>query len=194
MKKIFNFILILCLTFTACFALCGCLENPEDPPPVENITYNIVARADTEGQGTVYGTGTYANGEWITIVAVANPDYKFVKWKDGSTQNPRTLKVKDNYTYIAEFEKEELYALNSIAIYVTEINSIYTDIEVSKFAIKLNDKNIGGFNANVANPYDNQGFDIYSKTSQPFLLDYPFPIHYTLLIKINKQQVILFSS
>ena len=166
MKRLFSFILMTCMALCCSFALCGCFgENPPPSDPPSNTTYNIITKANVEDQGTVFGSGTYTEGEWITIAATPSADYKFVKWNDNNTQNPRKIKVKSDFTYIAHFEKEELYALNSIGIYVTEVNDVFTDIEVSKFAIKLNDNSIGGYNHNVTTPYDNQGFDIYSQTN-----------------------------
>jgi uncharacterized repeat protein (TIGR02543 family) len=48
-----------------------------------------------------------ANGSGQTVTAVANSGYKFVKWSDGSTQNPRTdININANITVTAEFEAD----------------------------------------------------------------------------------------
>jgi len=48
-----------------------------------------------------------ANGNGQQVSAVANSGYKFVKWSDGSTQNPRTdINVNANLTVTAEFEAD----------------------------------------------------------------------------------------
>ena len=55
--------------------------------------------------GTVSGAGTYDYGTYTEISATANYGYYFSHWNDGNTQNPRTVKVTEDKTYTAYFEK-----------------------------------------------------------------------------------------
>jgi hypothetical protein len=54
--------------------------------------------------GTVTGTGYYQENSTATITATANPGYRFVKWDDDNTQNPRTITVTQDTTYTAVFD------------------------------------------------------------------------------------------
>ena len=67
--------------------------------------FTITVTSDNEAWGSVTGGGTYAKGLTISISAVAKSGYKFVKWDDGNTENPRTITVESDATYTAIFEK-----------------------------------------------------------------------------------------
>ena len=59
--------------------------------------------------GSIIGAtnGYYPYGTELTITAVPDNGYKFVKWDDdyGTTDNPRTITVTDKCAYVAIFEK-----------------------------------------------------------------------------------------
>lgn len=65
--------------------------------------YQITVLAGPGGSST--GTNSYYEGQTVTITATPSRGYKFVKWNDGSTENPRTITVKGNATYKAVFEE-----------------------------------------------------------------------------------------
>ena len=58
-------------------------------------------------QGIATGSGTYDEGQEVTIEAAPRYRYKFVKWSDGNTDNPRTLTINKDLTLTAEFAIEE---------------------------------------------------------------------------------------
>ena len=66
-------------------------------------TYELKAKATN---GTVEGAGTYEYGAEATLKATPAVGYRFVKWSDGNTDNPRTVTVTSNKTYTANFEAE----------------------------------------------------------------------------------------
>ena len=66
--------------------------------------------------GKVTGTGVYNENEEATLTAIANSGYRFVKWSDGNTDNPRTIVVTQDSTFTAIFEA------NSFAITTTVNN------------------------------------------------------------------------
>lgn len=69
----------------------------------------------TAENGVVLGGGEYDYGTEITITAVANEGYEFVKWSDDNTDNPRKLVVTQNITLAAEFMfKEEQTNIESV--------------------------------------------------------------------------------
>ena len=66
----------------------------------------ITVKSNNESWGKVSGGGTYQKGEEIKLKATPTMSiYKFVKWEDGNTDNPRTIVVKKAATYTAVFEK-----------------------------------------------------------------------------------------
>ena len=64
----------------------------------------ITVASNNNAWGTVSGGGTYNEGSTITLTATPASGYRFVTWNDGNTQNPRTVTVTGNATYIATFE------------------------------------------------------------------------------------------
>lgn len=67
----------------------------------------VSATVDDESMGSVTGTGSFIPGESVTLIATANEGYRFVKWGDGVTDNPRNVTVGDSdVTYSAVFEAE----------------------------------------------------------------------------------------
>ena len=71
------------------------------PQPTQ---YTITLVSNNNAWGTVSGGGTYNEGATATLTATAASGYHFVQWQDGNTQNPRTITVNGNATYIAIFE------------------------------------------------------------------------------------------
>lgn len=67
--------------------------------------YTITTNVSPANAGTVTGGGTYYKDSSIELKAVANSGYKFSKWSDGNTDNPRTVIVTGNLSYIAQFVK-----------------------------------------------------------------------------------------
>ena len=66
--------------------------------------YTITVLSADENQGTVDGGGTYNEGSEVQISATPKYGYRFTSWDDGNTDNPRTITVTENATYIANFE------------------------------------------------------------------------------------------
>lgn len=81
-------------------------------------TFTISVAVTPEGSGSVTGAGTYSSGTSVELNAIANAGYKFKKWSDGVTDNPRTITVTQSMTYTAQFEED------------TSIPSIVGDIVV----------------------------------------------------------------
>lgn len=69
-------------------------------------------------QGTITGTGAYPKGAEIQLTATPKDNFVFAGWSDGVTDNPRTIKVEGEATYVAQFER------TSYTIYVNQDCSI----------------------------------------------------------------------
>ena len=68
--------------------------------------YTVTAISNNDAYGTVSGGGRYEEGTVAVLTAMPNGDYYFVSWQDGNTDNPRTVIVAADATYIATFEAE----------------------------------------------------------------------------------------
>ena len=68
--------------------------------------FTVTVMPNDASMGTVTGTGIYAKGTIIQLVALPASGYKFVSWQDNNTDNPRSITVNANETYIATFAKE----------------------------------------------------------------------------------------
>ena len=76
-------------------------------------TYSVILTTN-DIMGRVIGSGSYTYGTTITIVALPNTHYHFVKWSDGDTNDVRTIVVTENITLSAEFAAN-MYELELIA-------------------------------------------------------------------------------
>jgi len=69
------------------------------------IPYTITVNPSNVSQGSAAGGGTYDYGTNHQISATPNECYRFVQWSDGNTDNPRTITVTSNTTYVALFKQ-----------------------------------------------------------------------------------------
>ena len=72
----------------------------------EAITYTISATANDETMGTVLGSGEYAAGATVTLTAVANSGYHFVRWSDGTTDDHYIFTAEADVELVAYFEAD----------------------------------------------------------------------------------------
>ena len=80
----------------------------------EIITYTIDASANNDEFGSVSGGGTYDAGTEISLTATPNDGYRFVSWNDANTDNPRTLIVTSDSTFVATFVRSQ-FAITAIS-------------------------------------------------------------------------------
>ncbi len=79
--------------------------------PASNVTisatfvqqHEIVVAPNNEKFGTTTGSGTYTANEQIIITATPFENYRFLQWNDGVTDNPRTIIVTQDSTFVAQF-------------------------------------------------------------------------------------------
>lgn len=88
------------------------LSKPEKPsatpggnqtvtPEESNVT--VTAASNNEAYGSVTGGGTYVKGATVTLQATPASGYKFDKWHDGSSANPRQITADTDVTFTATF-------------------------------------------------------------------------------------------
>ncbi len=70
--------------------------------------YTITVLSNNDVYGTVSGGGTYDEGSEITLIAMPNQGYLFDSWEDGNFDNPRSIEVTSDSTFIADFVKCEI--------------------------------------------------------------------------------------
>ena len=83
--------------------------NPDGSPSNPGGTtkpkkHTLTVRSANESQGSVSGGGTFDEGSTQTVRATPKSGFAFDKWSDGSTQNPRTLKLTSDLTLTASFK------------------------------------------------------------------------------------------
>ena len=118
----------------------------------ETPTYTITVMSVNNDMGIASGGGTYPQGTVITIMAEAFPGYQFDRWHDGITDNPRTVIVTSDATYVANF-----VALQGIE----EVEYDYRAVALPQYTIMLT----GVANQDVA-IYDMMGRRLYSQRCQ----------------------------
>ena len=82
-------------TYTAFFA--------EDSSSTPTESYLITVQSNNPTMGSVEGSGYFEEGTSTTIRANPYNGYRFERWQDDNTQNPRTITVTGNATYTAYF-------------------------------------------------------------------------------------------
>lgn len=70
---------------------------------IEPLTFTITAATNDSLKGQVTGDGSFLLGEDCQVYAQALPGYRFTRWNDGSSNNPRTITVTNNRTITATF-------------------------------------------------------------------------------------------
>ena len=66
--------------------------------------YRVDVFSSDDSMGSVMGSGEYAEGSEVTLAAIPADGYRFVRWNDGNTENPRRVTVTGDMTFVAEFE------------------------------------------------------------------------------------------
>ncbi len=87
----------------------------------EPVQYTITVTSNDETMGTVSGGGSFSAGANTTITATAKNNYRFSRWQDNNTDNPRTITVNGNASYTAYFEAiagiDDIEGHNGIILY-----------------------------------------------------------------------------
>ncbi len=75
---------------------------------LDRMTWPITVTVADDNAGYATGSGIYYYNDVVTIEAVPNDHYRFTRWNDGSTVNPRTIRIADYYgneePFVAYFE------------------------------------------------------------------------------------------
>ena len=94
----------------------GILDNPRTVTVLNDSTFTaqfeaehntLVVQSADSSMGAVSGTGSYSYGTQATLIARANPGYRFLRWNDGNTDNPRTVTVYRDTLFTASFSETD---------------------------------------------------------------------------------------
>lgn len=66
--------------------------------------FTITVASLNPEMGSTIGSGEYEKGASVIIAAIPNQGYQFKQWIDSNTDNPRTILVTENASYVAMFE------------------------------------------------------------------------------------------
>ena len=80
----------------------------------EGSIHNVTVQVQPAGTGTVTGDGPYATGETITLEALPNDGWHFVRWQDNNTDNPRNIVVYADMAFTAFFESDDTQGIGNI--------------------------------------------------------------------------------
>ena len=89
-----------------------CTTGQEPPSSQEKVYHTVSITSDDNAKGSVSvqgvnNDGKAEKGSQVTATATPAEGYKFEKWSDGNTDNPRTITVDDNITIKAQFAAKQ---------------------------------------------------------------------------------------
>ena len=89
---------------------------------VAEFAINVYTVTLSGQNGTVVGAGKYNHGTEVSISAIPDNGYHFVRWSDGDTTLTRTFVLTSDITLVAEFELdmrvgEETVRKQSLVVY-----------------------------------------------------------------------------
>ena len=144
--------------------------------PAEN-QHLVIAKPDATTHGTVTGTGLYTTGESATLTATPASGYKFIKWSDDNTENPRTLTVTADVTLTAIFDYDVTLSWDGYKAKwtaVPEATNYWVTLYEDGTAVSSNGTDVPGYVGNVTeynmqSLIEEQGNGIYTFTICPYV-------------------------
>ena len=130
-------------------------------------TYSVTTKVLPTGAGIVTGGGTYSSGTSIELNAIANSGYKFSRWSDGDTSNPRSLTVTKNITLTAQFVVDE----SQPDFEVTDISKLNNVIYIDPVEASAGSDVTLSVNMKNTVPMEGFSFDLYLPEGMEFQTD-----------------------
>ncbi|MCQ2960434.1 MAG: leucine-rich repeat protein [Bacteroidales bacterium] len=104
-------------------------ELPEEPSEPQNPdvsideTFTVSLSVNNASFGSVMGEGSYKKGAMATLIAIPANGYKFEKWNDGNTENPRVVTVSEKASFVATFAEASGEAGSSCTVTIVSSNN-----------------------------------------------------------------------
>ena len=130
-------------------------------------TYTVTTKVSPSGAGTVTGGGSYSSGATVELNAIANKGYKFSRWSDGNTSNPRTMTVTKDITLTAQFVVDD----SQPDFEVTDISKLSNVIYINPVESSAGSDVIISVNMKNSLPMEGFSFDLYLPEGMEFLTD-----------------------
>ena len=89
-------------------------------------TYTISVLSADDKMGSVKGGGVYEFGKVAELTATAQEGYHFTQWKDGNTDNPRSVTVSSDSIFLAQFVKDDAITFTITVLSANEDQGIVT--------------------------------------------------------------------
>lgn len=80
------------------------------------LLFKVDVAVDEETHGSVTGGGWYEDGTQATLTAIAKEGFRFERWNDDVTDNPRLLTVDDDLTLTAIFAALDKYTVTFVGM------------------------------------------------------------------------------
>ena len=76
------------------------------------LVYSLEVSSDDDVKGSASGSGRYEEGSVVDVRAIAHPCFRFEKWSDGETANPRQITMTEDVSLTAIFKSIDSDTLN----------------------------------------------------------------------------------
>ena len=80
----------------------------------DDTYHNLSVVSDNTARGLAAGNGRFPDGCAVEIAAIPIEGNRFVQWQDGNTENPRTVIVTDDMTFVATFEPRNTEGISQV--------------------------------------------------------------------------------
>ena len=117
---------------------CAWIDNITLPRPLPNYTVTV-----TTPHGTPTGSGSYPQGESVTVGVYPQAGYSFVGWNDGVTMNPRQVIVSGNLHFTATLVQGDVVTIHDTAyvavhdtMHVIIHDSTYVNVHDTTFVVQ----------------------------------------------------------
>lgn len=140
--------------------------------PATNFNLHVSSADNTMGVGA--GNGTFPEGCRVEISAIPIEGYRFARWNDGNTNNPRTVVVNSDSSFVAIFEAN-----------MTSVS----DADMTSFTVSTSQNTItvtGAENQRVR-LLDNVGRILFTEQNTSAVKTFTVPACGTYLIQVANQ-------
>ncbi|MBR5433782.1 MAG: leucine-rich repeat domain-containing protein [Bacteroidales bacterium] len=124
------------------------VESDSNLVAIFKAIYTIKVSANNNSFGSIQGNGKFEEGTTVSISAWPKSGYKFTKWDDGNTDNPRSIIVSADQKYQAIFDKIPT-AISEVenGTTITIVNNqILVNGEAPAFVVTISGKKIANQN------------------------------------------------
>lgn len=109
-----------------------------------NCSFDVNVSIDDTRAGIVLGSGNYAYGDSVKIMAVCAAGYSFDHWSDGNTDNPRVFLADNNFrctaitrTAATLVKHDTVFRVDSV--YVMGFKTVRDTVDIIGEALTIND-------------------------------------------------------